>query len=110
MIKSLSEANKRENGDIFPCSRFLGQNKWRLGKLHDVSFEVAVGSPITQQNAENFDCINRNCPFFHCCECKCLYVNQLKTGNIHKPSELQCLFQKSFFFACLNHVFLDVKP
>lgn len=96
------------NGDIFPCSRFLGKSNWCLGNLHDITQKLFI-DPQTDAT-QGFSCAKLNCLFFPSCECKCLYVNQLKTGDIYNPSELQCLFQRSFFYACLKHIPFLINP
>lgn len=79
------------NGDIYPCACFVGQEESRMGNIAD----YMVDGPNEYHRAV-VDTIPacRNCWARYLCGGGCFYRNKARTGDMHRPGEIDCTERK----------------
>ncbi len=76
------------NGDLYPCSRFLGMENFRVGNLCTGIDKNAQKPFIDNYVDAREDCSNCWARYF--CGGGCIYESMVKEGGISKPFEPSC--------------------
>ncbi len=81
------------DGDIYPCHQFVGNLDYRMGSVHDNSFDMSRAREFAGLNVytrpECKDCWAR---FY--CSGGCSASNLLVNGNIRQPNQVGCAMQR----------------
>jgi uncharacterized protein len=93
------------NGHIYPCHRFVGLKKLRMGNIADYHVEGLneYWSAVVDHLPECRSCWAR-----YLCGGGCFYNNKAHTGSMHRPESLFCRERKAMFEG-LIHVFCDLS-
>jgi len=98
------------NGDIYPCTAFLGVEKFRFGNVADGIEKGKYNSFIKDIN-RRFDCC-KDCSLFSLCRTtgSCLNMNHYFNGDIAKPYDKSCeLFSEKLELAIASLDILSEK-
>ena len=80
-------------GDIYPCHQFVGKEEYRMGSVHDDTFDMTLARRFADLNVytreECKDCWAR---FY--CSGGCSASNLLVNGDIKKPNAVGCDMQR----------------
>ena len=80
-------------GDIYPCHQFVGNEGYRLGSLHDGTFNMELSRKFAGLNIYTRpEC--RDCWARFYCSGGCSASNLLVNGDIKKPNHLGCEMQR----------------
>ena len=79
------------SGNIFPCHRFVGMQKFWLGNIYDQEFYPAF-FPRDDKIGSSACGL---CPMISLC--RCFYENHNATGNIHNPPADWCNYMVKLF-------------
>jgi uncharacterized protein len=81
------------DGEIYPCHQFVGNEDYRLGSLHDNSFDMELSRRFAGLNIYTRpDC--KSCWARFYCSGGCSASNLQVNGDIMKPNEFGCEMQK----------------
>ena len=80
-------------GDIYPCHQFVGKEEWKLGNLHDDSFNNDMKNTFSKANIYNKKGCNECWAKFYCSG-GCNANNFEYEGDILSPHEISCALQK----------------
>ncbi|MFH2136992.1 MAG: radical SAM protein [Candidatus Omnitrophota bacterium] len=98
------------DGDIYPCTSFLGIEEFRLGNVLS-GIEKNLYNKFINTVNKRFD-FCRNCPIFSICRStgSCLNMNHYFNGNPAKPHAQSCaLFQEKLKLAIATLAILSEK-
>ena len=80
-------------GDIYPCHQFVGNQEYRMGSVHDGSFDLELSRKFAGLNIYTRpDCQDCWAKFY--CSGGCSASNLLVNGDIKKPNRLGCEMQR----------------
>ena len=79
-------------GDAYRCHRFMGDKRFILGNINDKTLDLLA----ERKRKEKIDKCSR-CWYQLYCGDGCPYENEIYTGNINEPSEMQCMRGKITF-------------
>ena len=80
-------------GDIYPCHQFIGHKSWKMGSLHDSTFDLKSKKRFAEATVyQKSDC--RECWAKFYCSGGCNANNMLYMGDIKKPLPLSCAMEK----------------
>ncbi len=80
-------------GDIYPCHQFVGIEEYRMGNLHEGSFNPTLKADFARASVyDKPDCAGCWAKFY--CSGGCNANNYLYAGNIRKPHTLACELEK----------------
>lgn len=80
-------------GDIYPCHQFVGKQEYRLGSVHDGSFDMTISDVFAGLNIyTREDC--RDCWAKFYCSGGCSAGNLLTGGDIRKPNSAACEMER----------------
>ncbi len=80
-------------GDIYPCHQFVGIEKFKMGNLHDKTFDMSKKNMFARTHIyAKEDCKDCWAKFY--CSGGCNANNYLYEGDILKPHKLSCKIQK----------------
>ena len=80
-------------GDIYPCHQFVGIEKFKMGNLHDKTFDMSIKNMFARTHIyAKEDCKDCWAKFY--CSGGCNANNYLYEGDILKPHKLSCKIQK----------------
>lgn len=81
------------DGDIYPCHQFVGQEEWKMGNLHDNTFDFAKKTYFAATTVYNKpDC--RQCWAKFYCSGGCNANNMQYMGDVLKSHKLSCELEK----------------
>lgn len=81
------------DGDIYPCHQFIGFEDWRMGSLHDGSFDLNIKKRFSKLTVyEKEDC--RECWARFYCSGGCCANSMRYEGDLLKPVRLTCELEK----------------
>ena len=81
------------DGDIYPCHQFVGMKEWKMGNLHDGSFDFKMKDYFSQTTVYNkTDCKDCWAKFY--CSGGCNANNLQYAGDILKPHKLSCALEQ----------------
>ncbi len=81
------------DGDIYPCHQFVGQEDYKLGSLHDGSFDQALSSRFAALNIYTRPAC-RDCWARFYCSGGCSASNLLVNGDIAVPHTVGCALER----------------
>lgn len=80
-------------GDIYPCHQFVGIDEWKMGSLHDGSFNHDIKTTFAKTHIySKTGCRDCWAKFF--CSGGCNANSFIYEGDIKKPHKLSCEMQK----------------
>ena len=80
-------------GDIYPCHQFVGNEDYRLGSVHDGSFDMGISSKFSGLNIYTREAC-RDCWARFYCSGGCSASNLLVHGDIKKPHHVGCELER----------------
>lgn len=81
------------DGDIYPCHQFVGQEEWKMGNLHDNTFDFKKKSYFAATTVYNKpDCKKCWAKFY--CSGGCNANNMQYAGDVLKSHKLSCELEK----------------
>lgn len=81
------------DGDIYPCHQFVGKEEFRMGSVHDGSFDMAISGQFAQQNVYTRPAC-RECWARFYCSGGCSASNMLVNGDITRSNEVACAMER----------------
>ena len=81
------------DGDIYPCHQFVGKEEYRMGSVHDGSFDMDVSGQFAQQNIYTRPAC-RDCWARFYCSGGCSASNLLVNGDITKSNQVACEMER----------------
>ena len=81
------------DGDIYPCHQFVGKEEFRMGSVHDGSFDMAISGQFAQQNVYTRPAC-RECWARFYCSGGCSASNLLVNGDITRSNEAACEMER----------------
>lgn len=81
------------DGDIYPCHQFVGKEEFRMGSVHDGSFDMAISGQFAQQNVYTRPAC-RECWARFYCSGGCSASNLLVNGDITRSNEVACEMER----------------
>ena len=79
------------NGDLYPCTSFIGDEKYLLGNVFDGINDAKV-IEMSKKSATPETCIG--CDLVKRCTNSCGCANRMNTGDENKVSPLQCTYER----------------
>lgn len=95
------------NGDLYPCHRFVGDEKFKMGNVYEGSIDGGIRSVF----AENCLFTRKkceNCFAKYICSGGCSYNNYLYEGDMNAPYSVTCEMMKKRA-ECAMHLFARKK-
>ena len=84
------------NGDIYPCSYVVNDNKWKIGNINTYLDTKTFYKSIKNNLSNDINC--NNCSInFTCHGRKCGFLNYTQTGYVNKSSNNLCLIEKIIY-------------
>ncbi len=81
------------DGDIYPCHQFVGMKEWKMGNLHDGTFDFKMKDYFSQTTVYNkSDCKDCWAKFY--CSGGCNANNLQYEGDVLKSHKLSCELEK----------------
>lgn len=81
------------DGDVYPCHQFIGHEDWKMGSVHDGSFDEVAKERFSRATVyDKEDC--RECWAKFYCSGGCNANNMQYGGDILKPFTLSCEMEK----------------
>ena len=81
------------DGDVYPCHQFIGQPQWKMGSVHDGSFDLPMKEQFAHATVyDKATC--RDCWAKFYCSGGCNANNALYKGDVLSPLELSCELEK----------------
>jgi len=80
-------------GDIYPCHQFVGNEDFKLGNLHDHSFDMGLSEQFAGLNVYSREACQGCWAKFYCSG-GCSASNLLTNGDIISPSVVGCALEK----------------
>ena len=81
------------DGDIYPCHQFVGKEEYRMGSVHDSSFDMVISGQFAQQNVYTRPAC-RECWARFYCSGGCSASNLLTNGDITRANEVACAMER----------------
>lgn len=81
------------DGDIYPCHQFVGREEYRMGSVHDGSFDMEVSGKFADQNIYTRPAC-RQCWARFYCSGGCSASNLLVNGDISVSNEVACEMER----------------
>ena len=81
------------DGDIYPCHQFVGKEEFRMGSVHDGSFDMEISGQFAQQNIYTRPAC-RECWARFYCSGGCSAANLLVNGDITRSNEVACAMER----------------
>ena len=81
------------DGDIYPCHQFVGKEEFRMGSVHDGSFDMDISGQFAQQNVYTRPAC-RECWARFYCSGGCSASNLLVNGDITRSNEVACAMER----------------
>ena len=81
------------DGDIYPCHQFVGKEKFRMGSVHDGSFDRGISGQFAQQNVYTRPACRKCWAKFYCSG-GCSASNLLVNGDITHANEVACAMER----------------
>lgn len=81
------------DGDIYPCHQFVGKEEFRMGSVHDGSFDMEISGQFAQQNVYTRPAC-RECWARFYCSGGCSASNLLVNGDIISSNEVACAMER----------------
>ena len=81
------------DGDIYPCHQFVGKEEYRMGSVHDGSFDMAISDKFANQNIYTRPAC-RTCWARFYCSGGCSASNLLVNGDISLSNETACAMER----------------
>ncbi len=82
------------NGDIFVCHQFVGENKFKMGNVHEETFDESLKINFINTHIYNKEeCKNCWAKFY--CTGGCASQNYSSNKNIMQPFDINCMIQKN---------------
>ena len=79
------------DGDLYPCTSFIGDEKYILGNVFDGLDEAKV-IEMAKRSSTPETCVN--CDLVKRCTNSCGCANRMNTGDENKVSPLQCTYER----------------
>ena len=81
------------DGDIYPCHQFVGMKEWKMGNLHEGTFDFKLKDYFSQTTVYNkHDCKECWAKFY--CSGGCSASNLLVNGDIKEPHRIGCELER----------------
>lgn len=81
------------DGDIYPCHQFVGYDEYKMGNIHDGTFNNDIKKEFASAHIySKEDCKNCWAKFY--CSGGCNANNYVFNGDIHKAHKLSCELEK----------------
>lgn len=80
-------------GDIYPCHQFVGNPDYKMGSVHDGSFDMTLARRFAGLNVYTRDECKECWARFYCSG-GCSASNLLVNGDIKKPNAVGCAMQR----------------
>ncbi|MEY8317835.1 thioether cross-link-forming SCIFF peptide maturase [Oscillospiraceae bacterium 50-58] len=81
------------DGDIYPCHQFVGKEEFRMGSVHDGSFDMKISGQFAQQNIYTRPACRKCWARFYCSG-GCSAANLLVNGDITRSNEVACAMER----------------
>ena len=81
------------DGDIYPCHQFVGKEEFRMGSVHDGTFNMEISGQFAQQNVYTRPAC-RECWARFYCSGGCSASNLLVNGDITHSNEVACAMER----------------
>lgn len=81
------------DGDIYPCHQFVGREEYRMGNVHNGSFDMDISGQFAQQNIYTRPAC-RTCWARFYCSGGCSASNLLVNGDITQANETACQMER----------------
>ena len=81
------------DGDIYPCHQFVGKEEFRMGSVHDGSFDMEISGQFAQQNVYTRPACRKCWARFYCSG-GCSAANLLVNGDITRSNEVACAMER----------------
>lgn len=77
------------SGDIYPCHRFVGEEEWSMGNVHDGSFDPSIRRRFEQNTVDQRTACS-TCWARYICGGRCVHEAKEATGSIREADALLC--------------------
>ena len=77
------------DGNIYPCTYTVGNEEYLIGNVRDGINESKLHEIIELSSIENKECIGCS-RYNYCSATRCKLINNVMTGDYHKPSAVLC--------------------
>jgi uncharacterized protein len=77
------------SGDIYPCHRFVGESEWKMGNIHDGTFDDSISQQFANNTVDNRDPC-KSCWVRYTCGGRCAHEAMEATGKITNPDPIRC--------------------
>lgn len=81
------------DGDIYPCHQFVGHEEYKMGNLHDGTFDEEIKKEFAGCHVYSKPACQECWARFYCSG-GCNANNYIYNGDIHKAYELSCRIQR----------------
>ncbi len=81
------------DGDIYPCHQFVGREEYRMGNVHDSSFDMDISGKFAGQNIYTRPACQTCWARFYCSG-GCSASNLIVNGDITKSNEVACEMER----------------
>lgn len=81
------------DGDIYPCHQFVGKPEWKMGSVHDNSFDLDMKETFAKANVYGKEAC-KDCWAKFYCSGGCNANSLEYAGSILKPYKLSCELEK----------------
>lgn len=80
-------------GDIYPCHQFVGREEYKIGSVHDKSFNMQMSDEFSSMNVYSRNkCKDCWAKFY--CSGGCSASNKVVNDDVMEPYEIGCLLEK----------------
>ncbi|MGI5970294.1 MAG: thioether cross-link-forming SCIFF peptide maturase [Oscillospiraceae bacterium] len=80
-------------GDIYPCHQFVGKEEYKMGSVHDGSFDLKKSERFSGYNLYSREGCEKCWAKFYCSG-GCSASNLMAEGNIKKPNHIACQMER----------------
>jgi uncharacterized protein len=88
-------------GDIYPCHRFVGEDAWKMGNVHEGSFDEGIQQRFAANTVDSREPC-RSCWVRYTCGGRCAHEAKEATGSITDPDPVRCDLIRHLTELCLK--------
>ena len=89
------------SGDIYPCHRFVGENEWKMGNVHEGTFDDSIRQRFARNTVDSREPC-RSCWVRYTCGGRCAHEAKEATGSIGDPDPVRCDMIRHLTELCLK--------
>lgn len=81
------------DGDIYPCHQFVGMDEWKMGNLHEGTFDIKIKEYFAKANIYSKEECKKCWARFYCSG-GCNANNYQYAGDIHNAYKMSCKIEQ----------------